>query len=614
MKKNLILFAVLAAMLLSLTACDQDKAKPPAEPTDTPVKERLYPIWTLTPQGKEWGYINEAGKLVVTPQYESADFFTPYGNAVVGIKGHKALISLKGGTLLKPLYDSLSVYTEDRRIGVRDGTWTEMLDKAGKALYETRLTIHPMTEGGARIQEYVGDRILEGYIDDNGQVVIEPQFIYGTDFVNGKAVVKKNEGAFAIIDPAGNALVDFEAETVLQPTEDTFAFQQGGKSAKLWGYRDLAGAVTIKPAFAEANPFNKGIAIVAQKQKGVIRYGLINTKGKFVLHPKYARIEDLGNGFYAISRKTGPDFGQRSYPVAIFNSVGKRLTDYQYYVATACTADTVSVSDGNETWVLDSAGTPMSTMPRLTGMGVIRQEGNLLVSQADEERAYFTLAGKLIWQSPWDVTLKETIKLKRQKFRPDRGKLIYYPSLAGLADTAVQDTINSVFYQRFVGAGAPSLLTDGVPEEILRTDYISHLNKNLLIIEKTEKRIGKADGVLHQTVERIHLDITDGTQYTLKDLFREDSQWSQLLADQVRLRLAGAAVPGSLPLNPELVLPVQADCKFLAGRYGLTLYYDPATLGSASSDPLAFEIPYAEILKDISTEGKMWNAFLKQDM
>ncbi len=614
MKKNLILFMALAAAVVSLAACELGKTTPPAEPAAAASQERLYPIWKQTPQGKAWGYINAAGKVVVPPQYESAEYFSAEGSAVVGVKGMKGLISAKGVLLLKPIYDTLAVYPLDRRVGVRDGSWTEMLDKSGKAVYETGLSIYPMKDGGARIQEYVGDKVLEGYIDDAGTVVIEPQFLSGTDFVSQKAVVKTAEGAFAIIDPMGKILADFEAKAIKQPSEESFAYQQGGKKAELWGYQDLSGKVLIKPSYADAQPFNKGIAIVGQKQKGAMRYGLINAKGKFILRPKYERIEALGNGFFAVSRKTGADIGQRSYPVAIFNSAGKRLTDYLYYEAAACTADTVSVSDGNATWVLDSAGTPMSTMPRLLGMGIIRQEGNLLVSQADDERAYFTLDGKVVWQSPWESPLKDAVKLNRMKFRPDRGKLIYYPVLAGLPDKAVQDSVNSALYLSFVGDGAASVLTDGVPDETVRVDYTGQLNKDLLIIEKTERRIGKSDGVLHETKEWLHVDITDAAHYGMKDLFREGSDWPQLLADQVKIQIEKIAAEKSAHLNPVLVTPVTDSRKFVAGRYGLALYYDASELGGTSSEPLVFEIPYAVLLKDISTEGRMWNAFLKQDM
>lgn len=612
-RKLILTFAVVIAAW-GLTACDWGKEPPPAQPPQDTVKEKLYPIWKLGPQGKEWGYINEAGKTVIAPQFESAAFFSGDGTAVVETKGHKALVSSSGATVLKPIYDSLTPYSQSRLVGVRDGGWTELLDKTGKAVYETRLGIYPMAEGGARIQEYVGDRILEGYIDDAGTVTIEPQFIYGTDFVNQKAVVKKSEGAFAVIDPAGNTLADFQADEIIQPSEETFGYRQGGKSAKLWGYRDMTGNVVIKPAFADVRPFRQGIAIVAQKQKSALRYGLINTKGKFILLPKYERIEDLRNGFYAVSRKAGTDFGQRTYPVAIFNSAGKRLTDYQYYAAAACTADTVSVSDGNETWVIDSAGTPMSVMPRLSGMGIIRQEGKLLVGQADDERAYFTLSGKLVWQSPWEATLKEAVKVKRHKFRPDRGTVVYYPLLEGLSDEMVQGSLNGTVYQWFVGSGLPSVQEGGVPAEFVSADYIAQLNKDMLVIRKTEKRIASKDGTTRELVERIHLDITDGTRYELKDLFREGSDWPQLLAERIRTRIVNANAEGETALNPDLVYPVQQDRRFLAGRYGLTLYYDAAELGGTVSEPLSFEIPYAEILKAISTEGRMWNAFLKQDM
>lgn len=614
MKKNLILFLAMTAAVLGLTACNTPAAPTAQDPSAQAVKEKLYPVWKLTPQGKEWGYINEAGKQAIAPQFDSADWFTPYGSAVVGIKGKKGLVSLKGAMLLKPDFDTLTVYPGDRRVGTRDGSWTELLDRNGKVLYETGLGIVPMPEGGARIQEYVGDKAFEGYIDDAGAITIEPQFLSGTNFAEQKAVVQKAEDAYAVIDPSGRSLMDFEARAIRLPAEGSFAFQLPGKETALWGYRDLSGKVILKPSYADAQPFSAGIAVVGQKQQGVVRYGLIDAKGKFILRPKYERIEALGNGFFAVSRKAGKDAGTRSYPVAIFNGAGKRLTDYLYYEAAACTADTVSVSDGNETWVLDSAGTPMSTMPRLSGMGTIRQEGRLLVSQTDDERAYFTLAGQLVWQSPWECSLKEVIKLKQVKFRPDRGKIIYYPAVSGLADPAVQDTVNGILYRFFVGDGAASALKNGVPEAVVRVGYTGQLNKDLLVVVKSTSWIGAADGLRHENVERIHLDITDGTQYGLKDLFRADSAWSQLLADQIRSQIAVMPSAETGTLNPALVVPVLEDRRFTAGRYGLILYYDAAELGAAASEPLSFEIPYAALLKDISTEGRMWNAFLKQDM
>lgn len=613
MKKNLIILLTAAAVLLSSTACDIGKQQLPTDVDDASAKARLYPIWKLTPQGKQWGYMDASGKVIVAPQYETAGYFSTEGTAVVGVEGKKGLISAKGTLVLKPLYDSLGIFSQNRYVGVRDGSWTELVDQSGKALYETGLSIRPMAEGGARIQEYVGDKVLEGYIDDKGTVTIEPKYLKATDFVGQKAVVKKSDGIFAVIDPTGKELLEFKAGDVKQPSEQSVAFSKAGKNI-IWGYMDMDGKVLIKPSFADAKPFSGGIAIVGQKQKGAVKYGLIDLKGKFILHPKYERIVALENGFFSVSRKVGSDTGVQSYPAAIFNGAGKRLTDYLYYETAACTKDTISVSDGSETWVLDSAGAPMSTMPRLAGVGMVRQEGDLLVSQADDERAYFTLDGKLVWQSPWESTLKDNIKLKRLKFRPDRGKIVYYPWIEGLSDVTVQNTINNFLNQRFLGDGAPSIMTEGVPDEVVLADYTGQLNKDLLIIEKKEQRISKTEGVAKETTERIHLDIKDGMVYSLKDLFREGVNWQQLLADQVKLKIAKMPSEEGAVLNPELVSPVSEERMFKAGKYGLVLYYNASELGSPVSEPLEFEILYADMLKDISTENRMWNAFLKQDM
>ncbi len=607
-----ILTAALLLLVLGASGCDGTPDETPDGTGGKPAVQRLYPVWKLTPQGKQWGYMDEAGKVVVSPQYQSADFFTPEGTAVVGQGGKKGLISAKG-QLLKPVYDSLTPYAGGRLVGVRDGSWTELVNPAGKAVYETGLSIRPMPEGGAHIQEYVGDQVLEGYIDDTGAVTLEPQYLQASDFVGGRAVVKRGENAFSIIDTEGKPLAEFEAAAIQAPSEGLFPFQKSGRQPGLWGYRDMTGQVTVAAAYAEAMPFVGGQAVVGQKQQGDIRYGIIDTRGKFVLRPKYGRIEALGNGFYAVSRQLGDSVREVNRLYAVFNGAGKRLTDYLYYEVAACTSDTVSVSDGTETWVLDSAGEPMSTMPRLAGQGTVRQEGELLVSQVEDQWAYFTRQGALVWQSPVEAVLKESLKVKRVKFRPDRGKVVYYPVLEGLGDPAVQQAVNGVLQQAFLGDGGGSLLTDGALQDTVWADYSLQVNKDLLIVDRLERWTAAADGAGREVRQRLHIDLRTGAQYGLQDLFRPESDWGALLAEQVRLQV-GLTAADPAPLSADRVTAVTADRPFLAGRYGLQLTYDRGELGGAAGEPVVFEVPYANLLKDISTEGPFWNAFLKQDM
>lgn len=607
-----VMTAALLLVAIALSGCDGNPGTAPGEGGPVPVQQKLYPVWKLTPQGKLWGYMDETGKVVVSPQYESADFFTAEGTAVVGQEGKKGLISAKG-QLLKPVYDSLTPFGGGRLVGVRDGSWTELVNAAGKAVYETGLSIRPMPEGGAHIQEYVGDQTLEGYIDDAGTVTLEPQYLQASDFVGGRAVVKRGGNAYAIIDTEGKPLAEFEAASVQAPSEGLFPYQKAGKQPGLWGYRDMTGQVTVAAAYSEAMPFVGGQAVVGQKQQGTVRYGIIDARGKFVLRPKYGRIEALGNGFYAISRQLGEAVPEANRLYAVFNSAGKRLTDYLYYEVAACTSDTVSVSDGTETWVVDSAGEPMSTMPRLAGQGAVRREGELLVSQVEDERAYFTLQGALVWQSPFEAVLKDSLKVKRLKYRPDRGTVIYYPVLEGFSDPAVQQTINSVLQQAFLDGAGGNLPVEGVLQETLWGDYTLQVNKDLLIVDRQEQRTAVADGSRREIRQRLHIDLRSGNPFGLQDLFRPDSGWGDLLAEQVRLQI-GLMAADPAPLLAERVTSVTADRAFLAGRYGLQLTYDRGELGGTAGEPVTFEIPYAALLKAISTEGPFWNAFLKQDM
>lgn len=95
-----------------------------------------------------------------------------------------------------------------------------------------------------------------GYIDQTGQIKINPQFAEAWNFTeNGLAAVK-----------------------------------QEGK----WGYIDETGKYVIEPQFDKVGDFNNdGLAVVvlvdsaAEKQFPIRKYGVIDETGKYVVEPKY---------------------------------------------------------------------------------------------------------------------------------------------------------------------------------------------------------------------------------------------------------------------------------------------------------------------------------------
>ncbi len=173
-----------------------------------------------------------------------------------------------------------------------------------------------------------------GYIDRNGNVVIEPQFDYAYPFTAGRAKI------FA------GSLDD-----------------NGYPDEGLYGYIDETGKIVIPEIYQKASDFSEnGLAVVCQNEK----YGVIDTNGNTVIDFSYDYIEAFNNntfdafngtlsggypesGTYHVLREDGTEifsgdsnaikgiFGYNWYYKVVKNGkwalislAGDQLTDYAY--------------------------------------------------------------------------------------------------------------------------------------------------------------------------------------------------------------------------------------------------------------------------------------------
>jgi hypothetical protein len=136
-----------------------------------------------------------------------------------------------------------------------------------------------------------GTTYKQGYMDREGNVVIEPQFSQCKPFSEGMALVAQ-DGDWGYIDRTGKLVI---------PTEHRWAcdFSDGlaqvmvvkkseGETELLCGYIDQSGKTAIEPKFgfnrmlgSEESPFTNGSACVALDKK----WGLIDKKGGFIIEP-----------------------------------------------------------------------------------------------------------------------------------------------------------------------------------------------------------------------------------------------------------------------------------------------------------------------------------------
>lgn len=104
---------------------------------------------------------------------------------------------------------------------------------------------------------------LWGYVDESGNVVIEPRFNRVGDFAEGLAAVGIGEN------------------------DDVMKY----------GYIDKTGAWVVKPQFEQAGPFREGVAAVGVRDaKGAFKMGYIDRTGAWVIQPQFEDAQSFSEG------------------------------------------------------------------------------------------------------------------------------------------------------------------------------------------------------------------------------------------------------------------------------------------------------------------------------
>ncbi|MCP2728899.1 WG repeat-containing protein [Limnofasciculus baicalensis] len=243
-------------------------------------------ISTLTPVKVEdkWGYKDQNGQLVITPQFEKAGKFSE-GLAEVKIGSKWGYIDQSGRVLIKPEFDKVWSFSEGQA-RVKFGDKSTYIDKTGKILFDEASSFF---EGLARVK--IGERY--GYIDKTIQVVIPAQFDKAWNFSEGLAVVKIGD-RYGYIDKTG--------ELVNQPRfEQAWSFSEGMALVRIsdkYGYIDKAGEL-VSQLFEEVGSFSEGLATVKINEK----WGYINKTGQLVIQPHFSVASNFCQGKASVELK-----------------------------------------------------------------------------------------------------------------------------------------------------------------------------------------------------------------------------------------------------------------------------------------------------------------------
>lgn len=182
----------------------------------------------------KWGYISHDGRMAIPPSYDGASDFSE-GLAAVKIDWARGYINRKGDFIVKPIFESAGNFKDGLAVVRLEGK-SCYVDSNGEILDNKIITVpdnqniefesgfNPRYEFHEGLIRFVENQKY-GYKNEEGEIIIKPQYFEANDFSEGLACVKK------------------------------------GKNSS-WCYIDTSGKVVITGDFKQAKSFHEGLAAV----------------------------------------------------------------------------------------------------------------------------------------------------------------------------------------------------------------------------------------------------------------------------------------------------------------------------------------------------------------
>lgn len=254
-----------------------------------PVREARY----LVVFGGRWGYIDRAGRFVISPKYDAARSFSYAGSGAVEYKGKWYLMSEEGlkwkslgGDEIDYVGDFSGQYAPisvDLKCG--------LIDMRGEMVVKPVENCNFYVDGPIAVTE---DGEKWGFIGTDGEFVISPRYSFARSFSDGLAPVQMGLWGF----------IDRDAQLVIKPKYiDAHPFYEGLAAVKTregWGFINKSDRMVIKPSFAFVGHFSNGLAAATYGNLASGSWGFIDMNGEMVVKPIYDEVKPFHQGLAAV--------------------------------------------------------------------------------------------------------------------------------------------------------------------------------------------------------------------------------------------------------------------------------------------------------------------------
>lgn len=515
-------------------------------PTTAPVadNDNLYPAYVYENGNKKYGYIDETGAFVIQPKYLTSSEFS----------------------------DGIALVTEDN-VNKYINTTGEVIFEGSDSLYISA----PFENGAAVFTKYEDTTTKFGYIDIQGNVLLEP-----------------------IYDRADNF------------NEDGTAFVMvNGKYEKINKSGDILETYNVSNRYSNILEFKDGYIIYEDPDTQT--EGVIDYKGNVILtpsknastYPMYHSIYYLGNDLFGVGDSSKEYTFTTLRPYAIFNNKGEQVTDYKFYDLSTFNHEYASATDNKFTYFINTKGEVATDLIKLEGTGTLILNGDVIEASLDGDLMYMNKDGSIFWQSRTPQTYDNGLIVDSIKIKPNKFVSVIYPVLGGLSSSEIQDSINQKLKKLFVNPRKDLTTDDNLA---VQDSFQSELLGNMLIINRKgyDYYFGAAHGM--PVNDYYHINLTTGDIYDLQDLFIVGADYKDQISKIIKARMEESKN------NDEYMYfdgfsEISDNQFFHLTKDGIKIYFYPYDIAPYAAGFPEFLITYDELKDIINYDGDMYKAF-----
>lgn len=135
---------------------------------------------------------------------------------------------------------------------------------------------------------YSDDNGLYGFLDINGKIVIEPQYINANSFSEGLAVVKNEDYMDGYINVSNDLVIEYKFYIAGDFSEGMAYYGIYDGYDTKYGYINNKGEIIVEAKYLSAGDFSEGLAPVYDE--AFEGWGYINNGGEMVISPRFKTI------------------------------------------------------------------------------------------------------------------------------------------------------------------------------------------------------------------------------------------------------------------------------------------------------------------------------------